>query len=272
MNTLTEVNFDEVIAGDYKITDLPSYVEYKKKAGQNGVTVEEIQRLSPDTINSCSFWEWIEKNPKLAKDAIAFGLTENDSVEKVNQINFHIACQMGVLNYIIMNKHVVGMPILDIGPGYGMLRNFIRENTRFVYHGVDAYPKFEGVLQVGADGSTLPDNIMNTRFGMVVSTNVFQHLSVRQRRHYYEQIEKILEPGCGIFTVTNCAIVDGSSVKYFRGADGKNYMCHYGQYTEVQHINEIMADLSKHFNILSIQHRFFDNCFTFHCLKRPANP
>lgn len=272
MNTLVDVDFDKVIAGDYQITDLPSYVEYKKKAGQNGVTVDEIQRLSPDTINSCSFWQWIENHPKLAKDAIAFGTTEQDSIEKVNLINFNIACQMGVLNFILMNRHIAGMPVLDIGPGYGMLKHFIQNSTQFVYHGVDAYPKIDGVLKVGDDGSTLPESIMNTRFGMVISTNVFQHLSVRQRRHYYEQIAKILEPKCGIFTVTNAAVVEGSPVKYFRGEDGKNYMCHYGQYTEVQPINEIVVDLSKHFNILTINQRMFDCYFAFHCIIKPSQP
>jgi hypothetical protein len=266
---MNDINFKEVIEGHYGITDLKSYGDYKVKMGQTGVTKEDVELLSPDNINSCSFWEYIEKNPEIAKDAIAFGATKERSIEEVNQQNFSLACGLNTLGFIILYKDCTGMPVLDIGAGYGMLKNFIRQHTNLLYCGVDVYPKIEDVYPVGEDGSTLPPNIASSSFGIVAAINVFQHLSVKQRRHYYEQIEKILHPKFGVFTFTITADIPNSQIKGFRcNDDGKHYMCHYGQYTEVQTVPEIEQDLMKHFSIISVSQRLLDNCFTFNCAKR----
>ena len=168
----------------------------------------------------------------------------------------------------------VNIPILDIGAGYGMMKEFVKKYTKAEYHGVDVYPKFEGVLQVSPDGSTLPPAIMNTLFGIVISVNVFQHLSIKQRNHYYEQVAKILHPDCGIFTVTISTYNKTANLRkpFICADDGKGYMCHYGQYVECQSYPEVIADLSKHFRILSLAHRPCDDSFTFHCVKLPPPP
>ena len=54
----------------------------------------------------------------------------------------------------------------------------------------------------------------------------------------------------------------------FFGEDGKPYVCHYGQYTEVQTVQEIEQDLLKHFDIHSITQRVIDGTFAFNCLRR----
>src|SRR3989304_2362491 len=94
------IDFKEVVEGNYGITDLKAYDEYKKKMWEQGITKEVVDRMSPDHINSCSFWEYIEKNPQLAKDAIAFGATQDTSYELVNQHNYRLACGLGTLNYV----------------------------------------------------------------------------------------------------------------------------------------------------------------------------
>jgi len=268
MNTIEE--FKEVIEGHYGITNIPSYNEYKKKTGERGITKQEVELLSPDNVNSCSFWEYIEKNPEIAKDAIAFGITKEQSQEEVNKQNFGLACSLNALSYVTLYKECDGMPLLDIGAGYGMLKSFVKLHTKLKYCGVDVYPKIDEVYPVGKDGSTLPPNIAASSFGLVVAVNVFQHLSVKQRRHYYEQIEKILIPDFGVFTVTLNAMIPNTPLRPFKcNDDGKFYMCHYGQYTEVQNIQEIEQDLLKHFRILSMSQRVLvgDNSFTFHCCR-----
>lgn len=265
--------FKEIIEGNYGITDLKSYNDYKMKRGLAGLTKEEIELLSPDNVNSCSFWEYVEKNPEIAKDAIAFGITKEMTIERANELNFRLACSLNALSYILMYAEYSDMPLLGIGAGYGMLKNFVKQSTKLQYYGVDVYPKIDGVYTVGEDGSTLPSNITNHMFGIVIAVNVFQHLSVKQRRHYYEQIEKILFPNFGVFTVTIVAYDPSSlSIPFKCNDDGKFYMCHYGQYTEVQTLSEIQEDLMKHFEILSISCRGLSNSFTFHCrIKTPVD-
>lgn len=261
--------FKEIIEGDYGITNIQSYDEYKKKCYDNGVSQTEIDKLSPDNINSSSFWEYIEKNPELAKDAIAFGAKPYSNIDTVNQQNFNVACSLSIFNYVLMYKDVFNAPILDIGAGYGMLKDFVKNNTKLDYVGVDVYPKIDNVLKVGSDGSTLPDNILLSKFLLVVSTNVFQHLSIRQRRHYYEQIKNILVPIHGIFSFSTVCNVEGLPKIGFKCKENdKHYVCHYGQYTEIQDYSEVVDDLSKHFIILSSNRRMpYD--FTFHC--QPIN-
>ena len=88
---ITTLNdFTEVIEGNYKIKDIPTYVEYKRARydRNGGVPQSEIELLSPDAISSASFWEWIEKNPQLAKDAIGFNATPDVPISEINRKNF----------------------------------------------------------------------------------------------------------------------------------------------------------------------------------------
>ena len=258
--------FKELIEGSYGITNLKSYDEYKTKTYDRLVTKDEIEKLSPDNVDSSSFWEYIEKNPEIAKDAICFGVKKEDDITEVNNRNFQLACELSTINYILKCKDFTGMNILDIGAGYGMLKDFIEKYTTLTYNGVDVYPKISGVCKVGSDGSTMPDTIMSKMYGLVVSTNVFQHLSVKQRRHYYEQISKILYPNC-VFSVSQVAIFSDTKRTGFKAEDGKEYCCHYGQWTEIQPLDEIVDDLSKYFNIISTLRR--NSSITFHCSLRP---
>jgi SAM-dependent methyltransferase len=265
-------DFTEVIEGTYNIKDIPSYVEYKRARDSRtgGVPQSEIDLMSPDAINSASFWEWIEKNPQLAKDAIGFNATPDVPIAEVNRKNFCLACQLGMVNNIMMFRDVPNMPLLDIGAGYGMLKEFVEKETKLKYYGVDVYPKVPGVLPLVDGDSTLPPEVMNEKFGLVVSTNVFQHLSIKQRRHYYEQIAKILHSGVGIFSVSMvCNEPNRPTCGFISQETKKSYMCHYGQYTEIQMINEVFEDLAKHFCIIAYLHRPGDYSFSFHCALKP---
>ncbi len=269
MNTAQD--FQQVIEGDYKISDLKSYGEYKYSVtAKGGVTKAEVERLSPDNVNSSSFWEYIEKNPEIKNDAICFGVGKDGTKEEVNKRNFALACSMNVFCPILAYKDCLGMPLLDIGAGYGMLKEFVEQNSKLKYFGVDVYPKVEGVLQVAGDGSTLPSEIMSLagNFGLVMSINVFQHLSVKQRRHYYEQIHRLLHPNFGVFTFSICCQLPNSRQRGFKCEEtGREYMCHYGQYTEMQTYPEVMEDLHKHFNIISVSQRG-EADFTFQCSRK----
>jgi hypothetical protein len=268
MDTIED--FKQIIEGQYGINDLKSYGEYKFNVTKRGLSRDEVDKLSPDNVNSSSFWEYIEKNPEIKNDAICFGISKDGTRDEVNRHNFGLACSMNSLCPILLYRDCVGMPILDIGPGYGMLKEFVEKNTKLKYFGVDVYPKVEGVLQVSSDGSTLPSEItsMTGRFGLVMSINVFQHLSVKQRRHYYKQIYDLLHPTHGIFVFTVCCQEVNAAMKgFFCAETGKEYMCHYGQYTEMQSYSETVDDLNKHFNILSLCQRS-DNQFTFQCMKK----
>ncbi len=253
-----------IIENEYGIIDEQSYIEYKKKCYTDGITAEEINKLSPDTIDSGSFWEYIEKHSVFNRDAIAYGVKNTQDPNYVNWLNYRVACSLGIFDYILMFYNVEGN-LLDIGAGYGMIKNFIDTNTKLSYYGVDAYPKINGIYKV--DDCILPDDILKLKYKLIIATNTFQHLSVRQRKEYYRQVAEVLEPN-GVFSISN--VISNQKHKDFGFRNKENdkmYLCHYGQYTELQTFQELMSDISQYFNIISETYR---NRFevTFHCVLK----
>ncbi len=80
-----------------------------------------------------------------------------------------------------------------------------------------------------------------------MSVNVFQHLSVNQRRQYYADIHEMLEPK-GFFMFGN-SIDEMPDVDPRRDANGKVWTRHYGQLTEVQRVEQIWTDLMPYFDV-----------------------
>lgn len=254
-----------IVENKYGITSPEAYIQYKKDKFDSGLTLDEINKLSPDIIDSGSFWEYIEKESIFNRDAIAYGYKSTDDIDTINAHNYTFACQLGIMNYVFA-RYNMKMNLLDVGTGYGFLKRFVEKATPFDYYGADVYPKIEGIFKI--NDCILPDEIMNKKFELVIASNVFQHLSVRQRNIYYEQIAKILHPEFGIFSVSNIHSADGIGFKCIENE--KKYICHYGQYTELQSLQELVDDLQKHFHIISSSYLGTSSC-AFHCHLRKGN-
>lgn len=264
----TQISYiKNIIENEYGITSPQAYVEYKKRKTASGLTLDEVNRLSPDTIDSGSFWEYIENESVFNRDAVAYGYKNTEDINTINAHNYHLACCFGILNYIFA-RHSHKLNLLDIGVGYGFLKNLVESSTKFNYYGVDVCPKIDGIYKI--KDCILPYEILELKYELIVSSNVFQHLSVRQRNMYYEQIAQILHPQHGIFSVSN-SYHTNNKIGFFCNENGKQYVCHYGQYTELQSLQEIVDDLSKHFKIIA--HSFLEqHNVTFHCqLKNNPN-
>jgi SAM-dependent methyltransferase len=267
---MDEAAIRSVVEGELGLIDMPQYVEYKKKIYKEGVSLEEIERLSPDRVDSSEFWKYCH-NAVWKNDTICFGMSPTTPPVEVNRQNMWVAGNMGAFSLLSMAGLVGNSPfVLDIGAGFGMLKDYLKMYVpNAFYAGVDVYPRFEGVTQV--KDCILPSNITELQFDFVFSVNVFQHLSVRQRRMYYEQVAKLLRPQ-GVFIVSNAALVgDGPHPGFWCRDNGKKYVVHYGQFTEVQHINEIRDDIGKHFRIHMETYSPSVNCFLHHLLPIPPS-
>ncbi|HYQ01970.1 MAG TPA: class I SAM-dependent methyltransferase [Polyangiaceae bacterium] len=143
--------------------------------------------------------------------------------------------------------------------------HFIETHTNHEYTGVDVAPRLPGIVQATAQG-LIPKELVEQAadsYAYVVSTNVFQHLSSKQRLHYYEDIRRLLVPG-GLFNFNLC--IDTGKVDYLRDAAGNAWCDHYGQFTEVPKAN-IYTDLAAHFGVLCVTQRY-DGVFNFVCQRR----
>lgn len=259
----------EIIEKKIGISTIDQYNKYKAHIWDNPVSMEEIEELSPDKINGEEFWKYCDENPEFKYDTVAFGISKTGTIEDVNRNNFIVSADSGVFSKIIMYRDF-GMNVLDIGAGFGMLRDELRRYVpHSVYYGVDVHPKFEGCLKV--TDCILPPEIMNKRFGFVIATNVFQHLSSSQHLKYYEQISKILDNN-GYFVVTHMIDVPNRSSRIgFRCKDNdRRYAVHYGQFVLIPTFDEVVKNLNKFFTISSFQQRFSDNNLCFNVFLNPT--
>lgn len=260
-------DFKKIIEEEYGITDIDSYVNYKKQKAESGLSVEEIQKLSPDTIRSDEFWEWTAKSA-FEKDAVTFGMTKDTPPETCNLVGFLISLETGCINYFMHRRAVLPhLNVLEIGPGYGFFKNICEESPTVSYKGVDVYPRIPGIYKI-ADGDTLlPDEVRNEKYDIVFSSNVFQHLTPRQRDSYYQQVSQLLKPH-GIFSFNSIASRPNFNKGFVCG--DKKYLCHYGQYTEIESLKSYWTQLNEYFEIIASGERA-DDLVTFHCRVKSKN-
>lgn len=260
------MDFKKEIEENLGIYDLKSYGEYKEKIKKEGVTIEEVELLSPDNISSREFWKWAA-NSYFTKDTISFGATPKTSISSINAMSYDIGMVYGALPKVMacLRQQRRDIKILEIGPGFGGFRSVVQQFNEYddkliEYCGVDIYPRIEGenIYEIEDGDTKFPEEISSQMFDVVYSSNVFQHLTVRQRISYFEQIKKVMAPG-GFFSFTDCAWWDGQD-KGFRCKDNdKKYMVHYGQFVEFLHVEDLGNLVRENFYVSS-----FTQCFDLH--------
>lgn len=248
------MDFSQIL-DEIGIHDDVSYQEYIKRIKENGVTANDVELLNPDKIDNAAFWKFIDEkfSYSICGD---MNLLRSKNNDYANYINYVLAITTGVDNYLRSNAIIVEHPdyneskdVLEIGVGFGNLKNFVTRHTSLRYHGIDIVGRVPGVIET--DGRGIPASLKSKKFINIFSSNVFQHLSISQRRQYYKDVAECLVPG-GLFSFglqalnPNYAKLDYNKVKgAYCKETGKFYICHYGQFTEQQTPLEIFADLEQ---------------------------
>lgn len=258
-----------VIVNDYKISNLNDYSNYLKNRYTNSIvpTEKEIDTLHPDKIDCFSFW-------RLAEQMFGFDPVCNQvdsgpnasDILQANRNNLSIARTSGILDFFPNGS--IGN-ILEIGPGYGSLKNYIEVNTNLNYLGFDVYPKSKDVKKLSHRGLFNKDiSKYYSLFDCVVSTNVFQHLSKKQRIHFIVESFKLLKNGgLFIFNVTVDDAISGHNEK-MRAKDGNLYTMFYGQFTPLFKFEFYKKELEKAGFIVFKSSVMNKSSFaTFTCLK-----
>lgn len=223
----------DIILNRLGLTNLDVYNAWVQKKYETNLSQEEIDLLSPDNIDNNAFWRVAEEIFKT--NPVCNGREKMHSVNESNIANLRYARASGILNPIDLFKSYK-LSFLEIGAGYGSLREYINTHTDFNYTGTDVYPKTHEIVSCKNDGH-LSEDILSKNFDMVVSSNVFQHLSEKQREKYYKDVHAILRSrGAFIFNL----IVDTLNSTKMRGPDGAAYMSHYGQFTKIERQGEIV--------------------------------
>ena len=256
----------EIMVNRLGLRDLNSYKQYLDSyldpSKQKMITQEDVDLLSPDNVNNYDFWKLAEEI--FGVDPVyntGFG-KEMADLDEANRRNLDIARLTGALNVIDAWKHIK-LPLLEIGAGYGNFKSYVMCNTIFDYTGVDVYPKAAGIKRTLPNGM-LPDEIKARKFGIVYSSNVFQHISPKQRLGYLLDAKEMLhENGFLIFNLF-LALTPPKAPSW----DGRHYMQNYGQWVEIPRYQDFTRLLSTNYWVTFETRRHTDDLFTFVCRPR----
>jgi hypothetical protein len=258
-----------IIIDKLGLKDMATYRAYIEATFKKTTPIsqEEIELLSPDNIDNNAFWRIVEE--VFGVDCVAnteYGKV-NLSIDEGNQRNLSMARWSGVLNPVDEWRYHRDMPILEIGAGYGSFKHYVQNTTACKYHGVDVYPKIQGVFPTLPNG-LLPEEYRTKQFWVIYSSNVFQHLSSKQRTAYFQDVHHMLGKG-GMFSFNMMATWRPPAVNDDKGIayDGKVYLRHYGQFTEIPYYHTLREELDRYYEVL-YETRRHDGLITFTCYKR----
>ncbi len=261
-----------ILTQDLGFTDLTAYRRWIEDVRPSVRPTEEIiERLSPDTIDCRDFWRVCEElfgddpvcnvavTPRVGSLPYAIE-TRIDS----NRMNLRLAKSLGVITFLEEFAQD-RLKTLEIGPGFGSLKNYIESHTAHIYTGIDVFPRIPGVLEATAEGF-IPEELVERErslLGYVIASNVFQHMSSRQRTRYFHDAHALLREG-GLF-IFNTLVDSGRAP--VRDKNGNAWCDHYGQYTLIPKIGSIYEEVSARFGILYVTQRY-DGVFNFVCQKQ----
>ncbi len=263
-----------IIKDDLGFRDIAAYRKWAEDVWPSTrPTPETIARLSPEEVDNCAFWEVCDElfgsdpvcNMALAPEVGALPYPIETTMD-ANRMNLRLAKSFGITAFL--EEHAQArLKVFEAGPGYGSLKHFVETQTNHLYYGVDAVPRISGVMRAAKEGLAPRDFVasMHGQFSYFVATNVFQHLSRRQRLGYVADATTMLRKGgLLLFNLT----VDTSKLPpQSRDAEGNAWAVHYGQYTPIPKPAEAYDMVNADFDVLYVTQRF-DSILNFACLRR----
>jgi hypothetical protein len=268
-----EVELRRILVEDFGFGNLEAYQRWVRDVRPRlSPTPELVDKLSPDRIDCRAFWRVCEElfgidpvhNVVIAPEVGKLPYTVETRID-ANRMNLRLAKSFGITSFLEENAHR-RLKVLEIGPGFGSLKSFIETETDHAYTAVDVVPRFDGVVEATSEGylpQTLLDSARGT-YSYVVSTNVLQHFSARQRSRCYADARALLhDEGLFIFNL----LVDTSKLApRARDRNGNAWCDHYGQFTEIPKLGPLHDELSTLFRVLYVTQRY-DGVVNFVCQK-----
>jgi hypothetical protein len=254
MKTFDEIK--RILVDDLGFRDLASYTKWIKEVRPTIVpTPARVEKLSPDLIDCRDFWRACDElfgsdpvcNVAIAPEVGRLPYPIETPMD-ANRMNLRLAKTLGITPFLDENAHE-RVKTLEIGPGR-----------------ITSTPESTWFQEFPAS-SRLRDLVDRERgiFSYVVSSNVFQHLSVRQREKYLADAEALLHEG-GLL-IFNLMVDTGKLPPHTRDRKGTAWADHYGQYTPIPKPGALYDLIAQAYDILYVTQRY-DGLFNFTCRKR----
>lgn len=261
MKTKDEIK--KIITEHFGITSFEVYKEWlaKWRKGEYNPTPEDMALLHPDNVNCKDFWSVAEE--LFGSDCVCNAADGDPAtlfdIVKGGRTNLDIARGSGNLIFIDRNRHY-NARLLELGTGYGSFRNYVETTTGFEYVGFDVLPKISGVLPTTEDGFIPPEYVKDnaSKFDIVFSSNVLQHLSLKQKTRFVEDAAVLLKER-GLLLI---------NVPVYYGQVSKRYMVMYGQFIDIEDQKTMGDLLGKNFYIVSTTIIHYNGSTGFNCVRR----
>ncbi|HVW27161.1 MAG TPA: SEC-C metal-binding domain-containing protein [Polyangiaceae bacterium] len=263
-----------ILRDDFGFTDLEAYRRWVRDVRPRlSPTPELVKKLSPDRVDCRAFWRVCEElfgidpvhNVVVAPEVGELPYAVETQID-ANRMNLRLAKSFAITAFLEENAHR-RLRVLEVGPGFGSLKSFIEAETDHEYFAVDVLPRFDGVVEATSEGN-IPRNFVDVArgtFSYVVSTNVLQHFSARQRTQCYVDAHTLLrDQGLWIF---NLLVDTAKLAPRARDRNGNAWCDHYGQFTEIPKLAALHDEVGKIFRILYVTQRY-DGVCNFVCQKR----
>lgn len=250
--------------------------EYKRLWTEHGITnIEEYNKLAPTLCRNKEFCEhfknldyksfWNASHDFFGTDPICNNSSklsidlDLQKIEHANKLNWSIAhyCGvMGMFDLFFMNCKARGIVphIGEIGAGYGCIFEYLKtkDPTSYNYTGFDIIPRFDDVVEVGDDGCFTGEQVKTyeSKFNLMYSFNVFQHLEKHQIENYINHSFTMLDKS-NLSSMILGICLDKSTF-------------HYGQVVELPTTDEFHQMIEGKFEILSTYRSFARNQYNLH--------
>jgi len=249
----TNTDIATFLLNNYEINNIPLLAQIRTIPTEEGTTVvpnELLEWQNPDVMDPNHFWRLAVK--KYPSFSIA-GNENCETIEEINKSTLRIPEAFTTTKDLINDWHFSGRDVnlLEIGPGFGGFREFLGYKTpNVIWHGIDVNPLFEHPNLYETDGHSIPECIPT--LDVIYSLNVFQHLSERQRRLYYEAASDRLKPGgvfvFGMFVISedneNETNEEGKPLFGVMDENGAYYTHFFSQYTKINTVEETLIELA----------------------------
>lgn len=246
--SVNKLGYDNLYSDDMSLGTI-NFTE--REDGCNYFNKSKISELSPDNINNVEFWKALHKNFK-------YECICGKKSTSINEVNLHN--QRIIFSILIDSNHHIydfiyeklsnpNSNLLEIGYGFGSFIDLLNKHKLNInYYGIDLFNRINKKSNLfETDGWSIPNEI--PELDIIFSSNVFQHLTYKQRLNYLMIGYNKLKSG-GYFVFNNILYSKEVENKHpnvygIKDEFGTAYLHMFGQYTELDELQEFIETIKQ---------------------------
>ena len=155
---------------------------------------KNFENLNPNNGNTKKYWNFLHENFPFCDVASYFNVVDLESYFNLKGRHYNELINKLGIDFFRNKK------ILEIGPGYGYLPLYLKENSiTHQYYCADLVKRFDHDNFIEVDGYHLD---INDKFDIILMSDVIQHLGSSILKNYIREIKSMLNDNGSFIIVT----------------------------------------------------------------------